>query len=137
MDKRMKNIILFRLKKSLQNEKGFVFSYVLVLTLILSAFLLHHMSEQYVQTEHLILSNEQRTIENLIQIAIHDFKDFISKEESVKDHVTFTYETGLVTIHFSLEEPETYRLHLEIVTNRGTLYTYKTSWMNKNTMSSP
>lgn len=74
---RIRNIIHFLLKPLSKNEQGFVFVYLLTILLIVTTILLHHLSLQHIQTENLLLIQEQHKIQQFMQIAQHDLQEIL------------------------------------------------------------
>nr|WP_289036705.1 competence type IV pilus minor pilin ComGG [uncultured Allobacillus sp.] len=125
------NIIHFRLKRSITNEQGFVFVYLLIILLVVTTVLSHHLSLQHIQTENFLLIQEQQKIQQLIQIARHDLQEIIDQTLENEGTVQFEYLVGQVTCHYTLESPSTYQVQLIVETPRGTTYE-NTTLMNKS-----
>ncbi|MFC0014811.1 MULTISPECIES: hypothetical protein [Allobacillus] len=125
------NIIHSRLKRSLTNEQGFVFVYLLIILLVVTTVLLHHLSLQHIQTENLLLIQEQHKIQQLIQVAQHDLQEIIDQSSETNGTVLFEYFVGQVICHYTLESPSTYQVQLIVETPRGTTYK-NTTLMNKS-----
>ncbi|WP_212370264.1 hypothetical protein [Allobacillus saliphilus] len=104
---------------------------MLTILLVVTTVLLHHLSLQHIQTENLLLIQEQQKIQQLIQIAQHDLQDIIDQTSETEGTVLLEYLVGYVMTHYTLESPSTYRVQLTVETPRGTTYK-NTTLMNKS-----
>ena len=128
---RIRNIIHFLLKQLSKNEQGFVFVYLLTILLIVTTILLHHLSLQHIQTENLLLIQEQHKIQQFMQIAQHDLQEILDLTSESEGTLYFQYHDGHVTTHYTLESSSTYQVQLIVETSRGTTYKH-TTLMNKS-----
>ncbi|TFB23809.1 hypothetical protein E3U55_03075 [Filobacillus milosensis] len=125
------------IKLFISNEKGAVFPYVLIVMIILSSFLLTLYELEQYQLEQTKMLEEQQSLQNIIQIAIHDFDAkqeelLISKDVQL---IEFIYQTGQACIEYSLIDDNTIKLKLSITTNnykRDRPFIYSTKIMYKN-----
>ncbi|MGP4072475.1 hypothetical protein ACTWQB_07950 [Piscibacillus sp. B03] len=100
--------------------------------LVVSSFILLSWQNEKDQLKHIQLLNDQETIQNLIQIALHEFSYTLDTLEpsDVKQSLKFDYMTGSVVINYNLSSQSKLRLELivKLADHEEPSYTHVTHW---------
>ncbi|WP_027963433.1 hypothetical protein [Halalkalibacillus halophilus] len=102
--------------KIYKNQHGMVFPYVLFILIVVSAITLLKVQDTVYLKEQIEVTETLNVISNLKMTALYDLKRAFedSEHNSEQDTVTYHYQTGTVTLVYSLESPELLNIHMTI-----------------------
>ncbi|GEN46549.1 hypothetical protein AHA02nite_23250 [Alkalibacillus haloalkaliphilus] len=112
--------------RNIKNEKGVIFPIMLFYLITISSSLVLLFSHTEYQKEQLQWSDEQLTIQNLINTAIHDILTGDFTPTSNEQTVEFDYRTGKVQVVYSTSDNKFINLKLQVVTNNAFNYEHST-----------
>ncbi|MEW9677521.1 hypothetical protein ABRT01_15270 [Lentibacillus sp. L22] len=105
------------------NQRGFIFPYVLFITaiilLVVTAKVSAYQNDIRISHNH----ENQLTIETLVQMGHEQFKQEMNKHPGKKGHVSYHYPPGNVTITYTQKSPKKYDLLFQVPANDKTYST--------------
>src|SRR5690625_1756813 len=119
-----KHIIL----KIKQNENGVLLPYMLFILIIISSFIVVTYDKVIFNLEQEEMIQEQKVIQNLIELSIYDFLNLKDELEisATRNHLTFTYIHGQTEVEYYLKESEQIQIIIRAITNHGVSHNFQT-----------
>ncbi|GAA0457863.1 hypothetical protein GCM10008935_11130 [Alkalibacillus silvisoli] len=115
-----------------KNDHGLIFPTLVFYLLTFSMSLVILFSQAHYQQEQLNWSDEQLTIQNLINNAIFDFGHSNVISTNNEENMVFEYETGEVSIVYEVLNNQEVELRMVVNTNNDYTYEHFTTMMYNN-----
>ncbi|GEL77339.1 hypothetical protein [Tenuibacillus multivorans] len=111
----------------IHDERGILFPYLLSILILISAFLLLSLDQERYNLQQTKILKEQMTIQNLIQITVHDFNMIKNDLILIEDEQTieFEYETGHTVVKYQLVNETSIELQIDVYTTQNQTKPFK------------
>jgi len=125
MDMNKSNITTLKIN---QDERGVLLPYILFIMVIISSFIVTSYDKIAFNIEQEQLIEEQRVIQNIIELSIYDFitvKDELDIS-STPSHITFSYKHGYSTVAYYFITETEIQLSIRAISNEGMSHNFRT-----------